>query len=202
MKIVMIRHGMTAGNRKRCFIGSTDEDVCEEGRKKILAMQQAGLYPACEILFVSPMKRCLTTAGMIYPHQAYWTEPDLRECDFGLFEGKNHLELSEREEYRQWVSRGDTGVFPEGEAIASFKKRSVDAFLRCLRKAEQEKKTSAAFVVHGGTIMAVLEVLGEGQGNFYDFHVGNGEGYVMELQSGPEGEKLSVMEKIENNIEE
>ena len=41
----------------------------------------------------------------------------------------------------------------------------------------KENVESAAFVVHGGTIMAVLEQLAEEQKDFYHWQVENGGGY-------------------------
>ena len=42
MKIYLIRHGMTAGNREKRYVGChTDEDLCEEG----IAQIQSNEYP-------------------------------------------------------------------------------------------------------------------------------------------------------------
>ena len=35
MKIVLIRHGATAGNIKKRYIGTTDEDLCASGIESI-----------------------------------------------------------------------------------------------------------------------------------------------------------------------
>ena len=35
IKIWLIRHGMTAGNRQQRYVGTTDELLCEEGRQQI-----------------------------------------------------------------------------------------------------------------------------------------------------------------------
>ncbi|MDR4022422.1 MAG: phosphoglycerate mutase family protein, partial [Eubacteriales bacterium] len=35
MKIILIRHGKTAGNIKGRYIGKTDEPLCEEGINEI-----------------------------------------------------------------------------------------------------------------------------------------------------------------------
>ena len=36
IKIWLIRHGMTAGNREQRYVGTTDELLCEEGRQQII----------------------------------------------------------------------------------------------------------------------------------------------------------------------
>ncbi len=48
----------------------------------------AGEYPEADLVFVSPMRRCLETAEVLYPGQEPVVIEEFRECDFGLFEGK------------------------------------------------------------------------------------------------------------------
>ena len=47
-----------------------------------------------------------------------------------------------------------------------------------MNKGAAEKKRSIAFVVHGGTIMAALHRLAEGEHSFYDWPTGNGRGFL------------------------
>ena len=50
MKIYLIRHGMTAGNREKRYVGChTDEDLCEEG----IAQIQSNEYPRAEHVCMS-----------------------------------------------------------------------------------------------------------------------------------------------------
>ena len=90
MKIVLIRHGATAGNIEKRYIGITDEDLCASGIEGICNNIKAGYYPKVQAVFVSPMKRCRQTAKLIYPEYKQHIVPDFRECDFGIFEGKNY----------------------------------------------------------------------------------------------------------------
>ena len=129
MKIVLIRHGATKGNLEKRYIGRTDEDLCGEGIKKLKEYTCAGIYPPAQAVFSSPMKRCLSTAECIYPVQTPQIVWNFRECDFGLFEGKNYKELTGNPQYQQWIDSNGTLPFPGGEALTDFKKRSVRAFL-------------------------------------------------------------------------
>ena len=56
---------------------------------------------------------------------------------------------------------------------------AVRGMLRQVDRLCKENVESAAFVVHGGTIMAVLEQLAEDQKDFYHWQVENGGGYRM-----------------------
>ena len=111
MKINLIRHGQTSGNLESRYIGTTDEPLCSAGMKALSRRR----YPAHGVLICSPMKRCIQTAQAIYPGVKPMIMHELRECDFGAFEGKNYLELNGDPDY-QWkltVSRrGITGGIP------------------------------------------------------------------------------------------
>ena len=97
----------------------------------------------------------------------------LRETDFGRFEGKNADELSSDPAYQAWVDAMCLTPIPGGEAAADFKKRCCKAFAETI--AAVPDGMCAAFVVHGGVIMAVLESFAYPKRDFYAYHIGNGE---------------------------
>ena len=191
MEVIFIRHLPTPGNEKKQYIGRTDEDLSSgavssfrEKREKWLKNQEktdgkyALFYPPAEMIVASPMKRCVQTAELIYPGQKIAAEPELKECDFGRFEGKSYEELKDDPAYIAWLKSGGTLAFPEGEDQETFRRRCVEGIRRWLRKGIEEKKKSMAFVVHGGTIMAALHRLAEGEHDFYDWQTGNGRGFT------------------------
>lgn len=173
MKIYLIRHGKTAGNLEKRYIGITDEPLCAEGISEL----QKRNYPGCELVISSPMRRCTETARLIYPNKKIVICNDLAECDFGDFEGKNYLELSENSDYQKWIDSGGALPFPNGESPDDFKKRCVRGFDGAVKK--YADKNSIAFVVHGGTVMAIMERYGGNGKSFYDHQTGNGD--VIEL---------------------
>jgi alpha-ribazole phosphatase len=170
--INLIRHGKTSGNLEKRYIGRTDEPLCEAGLKELGNIA----YPDCELVVASPMKRCVQTANVIYPDKKIETYDELRECDFGDFEGKNHIELSKNADYRKWLENGGLGVFPNGENSDRFRERSISGFLKAIEDNKMLK--SISFVVHGGTIMSVLAKFAVPQKKFYDFMIENGHGFV------------------------
>lgn len=189
MEVIFIRHLPTPGNEKKQYIGRTDE-VLSSGavtsfhkkREMYLKSQKEGkyppFYPPAEMIVASPMKRCVQTAELIYPGQKIVTEPELRECDFGRFEGKTYEELKDDPAYIAWLESGGVLAFPEGEDQEAFRSRCAEGVRRRLQKGITEKKKSIAFVVHGGTIMAALHRLAEGEHDFYDWQTGNGRGFL------------------------
>ena len=186
-ELILIRHGKTTGNLLGRYIGSrTDEPLCDEGREGLAGKQ----LPEVERLYVSPMKRCVETAEILWPgfdQKKMQKVTDLRECDFGDFENKNYKELSGNGDYQAWIDSNGTLPFPNGESMDAFKSRCLEAFARIVEEvsgAEQEWIASgktgifrAGIVVHGGTIMAILEQYGYPKAAYFDYQVKNGCGY-------------------------
>ncbi|MGN1416082.1 MAG: histidine phosphatase family protein [Oscillospiraceae bacterium] len=186
MRIIFIRHGSTPGNAEKRYIGRTDEPLSAEGISYIVRKK----YPPADIVVTSPMRRCVETAHIIYPDIVPVICGELRECDFGDFEGKNYHELSGNAAYQQWIDSGGEGCFPNGEAPADFRRRCVEGFLR--RVKDFGENDAAAFVVHGGTIMSVLSELAEPKRSYYDCNRDNGCGCVTEW----DGSRLIITEEI------
>lgn len=186
MKIIFIRHGKTAGNLEKRYIGVTDEPLCKEGISELKSIS----YPDCHIVISSPMKRCLQTAEIIYPNKKIIIRNDLKECDFGDFEGRNYLDLSGNADYQRWIDSGGTMTFPNGECPSDFKRRCIAEFDKTV--SEYAENTVIAFVVHGGTIMSILAKYAYPKGGYYDFQVQNAHEYITEF----DGKKIIISEKI------
>lgn len=170
----LIRHGATRGNEKKRYIGAlTDEPLSPAGREELRFAD----YARCGLLFVSPMRRCIQTAELLFPGQKQILVEELRECRFGSFENKNARELAGDSAYQAWIDSGGTLPFPGGESREEFARRNIRGFLRAVDEVISQRAKSAAFVVHGGTIMNVLEAFGVPRQEFYAYHTENGCGY-------------------------
>ena len=180
-KILLIRHGATAGNLEKRYIGSrSDEPLCEIGVAQIEKLREQNLH--ADIVFSSPMRRARETAQLLFPQQNPMEVENFRETDFGIFEGKTAAELAENAAYQSWVDSFCTGPIPEGESVEAFKARCCKAFQEAASAVPEEK--TAAFVVHGGVIMAILERFARPQRSFYDYYIGNGGCVSCSLENG------------------
>lgn len=177
-QIYLIRHAMTAGNEQKRYIGRTDEPLSTAGRESLLSRAA----PRADIVAVSPMLRCRESAHILYPDRAQTVVDDFRECDFGDFENKNYQELGSDPAYQAWVDSNGTLPFPNGESSQAFRARCAAAFAKfCAGLQEGE---SAALIVHGGTIMAILEAYAVQKRDFYDWHTENGQGFSAVWENG------------------
>lgn len=184
MRIMLIRHFQTPGNLERRYVGRTDEPLLEnEGlvrlaEEKRACFQRRGMP---DRVIASPMRRCIQTAELIFPGAAPVLCAEMRECDFGLFEGKNYEELKELAAYQEWLDSRGTIPFPDGEGHEAFRTRCVKGFENMVSELAAAGSRTAAMVVHGGTIMAVLSGFGPDGSGFYDWQVENGGGFLVSL---------------------
>ena len=190
MEMILIRHLATAGNEKRQYIGRTDEPLSQHAKASY--RKAPFYYTDVSQVIVSPMRRCIETAELLYPGKRLHIQKLLKECDFGEFEGKSYEELKEDSRYIRWLASNGTLPFPKGESQEVFRKRCVQGFkssIETLLIGNEVKK--AAFVVHGGTIMAILSALDEKERGFYAWQAANGKGYraILEEKKFREGKR-------------
>ena len=186
MEILLFRHGLTAGNLKKRYVGRTDEPLCEQGIAEISDVT----VPQCDVLIVSPMLRCKQTASILFPKQKQNVCSEFRECDFGKFEGRNYMELSNDPEYQRWVDSHAKLPFPGGESRKEFRTSVNAAFEMMISR--NCNADSIAFVVHGGTIMSIMGKFGVLEDEYYLWRIPNGHGILTQLKNG----RLVVREYI------
>lgn len=190
LSLVFLRHGKTAGNLQKRYIGVTDESLCSEGREELLYKPPLSTPSS---LYASPMKRCIETAAILFPHLSPRLIPDFRECNFGDFEGKNYDELNGSAAYQRFIDTMGAEI-PGGEPVSLFRERCCQGFLTVVNRMCQENCPDAAIICHGGTIMAVMERFEKQKRGFYGYQVSNGCGYLANYDT--KGETLSILREI------
>lgn len=174
--LTMIRHGMTHGNEVGRYIGcGSDEHLSDKGIMCITKKQ----YPKADIIISSPMIRCVETANIIYAGRDIHVINELKEIDFGEFEGKNYEELKYDERYIRWIDGRGIYPPPKGEKKEDFVNRSVngyDKMINYIKKTGENIDSDIlriSLCVHGGTIMAITSHLTGC--DYYDYQIKNGE---------------------------
>ena len=130
MLIVLLRHGETAYNAQRRYQGKSDIPLSARGRARLRA---ADFAP--DVAFVTALCRTAQTAAAVFPGARQAVEADLREMDFGDFEGKTYGELKDDPAYRAWLASGGEAACPNGEGKAAFCARVCRAFERLVDEA-------------------------------------------------------------------
>jgi len=175
MEIILLRHGRTAGNTEKRYIGGrTDEPLCEEG---IEAARSAGVFHDVKKVYISPMLRVRQTAELLFPEAELTVLDDLREMDFGVFEGRSPDEMEDDPVYRRWVDNMCLGLCPGGEDLDDFKDRVNGAFLSALAEELTSGADRLVILAHGGTIMSILNRYAFPDMGYYAWYAENCRGW-------------------------
>lgn len=159
-RIVLVRHGETVGESSIRYYGATDVPLSELGRRQARAARLALPGDAWGLVFSSPLARAWESARIVHPRSPVRLLDDLREIDFGDWEGLSAEEIRVRDpvRYEDWRQRRPGFEFPGGERRADFETRvgrAADAMLT-------SGVSSALVVVHKGVIRSLArQVAGE-----------------------------------------
>ena len=157
-KLHLIRHGLTRGNLEGLYVGGgTDLPLCDEGRHDLEVFKSRFVYPAPDTVFTSPLARAVETADLLFPAASHrLVVPQLREANFGVFEGRKMEELVKDPEFARWMDP-TSGFVPEGaEPTMEFHARCAETLHKLLEYMIRSEVTEAACVTHGGVIMSML----------------------------------------------
>lgn len=199
MELTLIRHFPTQGNLEKKYVGRTDEPLAEDYLMDNI-WKYRGRYEPKDRLVSSPMVRCQQTAKVLFPGQKLWLCEEIRETDFGIFEGKDYEMLKDTLEYQSWLESNGEGAIPQGESRADFLVRcrqGLEVILQDMRDAGDQ---SAAIVTHGGVIMALMSSYDREGLDFYEWQVKNGCGFSLHIDEEKwfSGEKyFDRIQKIE-----
>lgn len=185
MRLRLIRHGLTALGELGKYQGRLDAGLSEGGRARLRQAEQSPRQ-----VYVSPALRARETAAILFPDALQLVVPDLREMDFGAFEGRSWREMEDDPAYRAWVDGNCEGRCPGGEDRAGFSAR-VCAALQAILDAESGG-AEAVVVAHGGTQMAALEKWGAPRVEYYRAQTACGCGWLLDW----DGRALRILEKI------
>lgn len=187
IRLRLIRHGQTPGNRAHRYVGRTDEGILPEERTRLRAMA-ADTAEQPSLLFCSPARRCRETAECLFDTAASETVivPEFMEMDFGAFEYMTWQEIdrdpdpAHRLAYQHYIDSGGESAFPGGEAKANFTARVCRGFeekvlprLRALQHGAPPGEV--VILAHGGTLMALMEQYALPHRSYFDWHIAPGE---------------------------
>ena len=194
MELILMRHGTTQGNLERRFIGTLDVPLLPQGEE--LARRVGATLPAVEHIYRSPLQRCRRTAELLWPGVEMTVVDELRESDFGPFEGKNHEELKDDPLYQAWLGMGDRPNFaamPVGESAQQVTDRVSIGLEKTAADAARRGFGRVGVVAHGGALMALLAKYGRPERDYYGWMCPNCGGFRAELN--PDTLELTILEE-------
>ena len=150
----LLRHGeVTSKNR---FCGSSDVALTPHGQHQMSTTLKANHANWAQIIS-SPLIRCLDVA-QAYSNEhdiSLHTDADIKEMDFGAWEGLSSKEVYEQapEALEQFWQAPMKHSPPQGEALAAFQSRVLKAFEHHIR---QHVGSQLLFITHGGVIRVIL----------------------------------------------
>ena len=159
-RIYLVRHGATELTAEDRFAGSTEVPLSDEGRAQVSALAERLRCDRLDAVYASPMQRTMETARIIAaPHGLEpQPEPNLREIDYGHWEGhtRDEVEAAFSDEYNAWQEDPLT-VAPEGG------ESGIDVLARALpvmrRIVQHHRHRAVLMVSHKGTNRLLISSL-------------------------------------------
>lgn len=186
MKLLLVRHGQTLWNHTARYQGHSDIELSDTGRTqaKLLAGRLAN--EEIQAVYASDLKRALETASIIAePHGlAVQALPELRELNFGAWEGLTFEEIKTRysDIADNWHASPGLVRIPEGESFQELTVRANSAVASLIKKHDP---ATIAVVTHGGTIRAIIcALLGIDLNNLFRIRQDNGALNVIDYYDG------------------
>lgn len=139
--VVLVRHGETEWSRARRHTGRTDLELTATGEAQAGALRPLLARQPPDVVLCSPLRRARRTAELA-ALTPYEVDDDLREWDYGDFEGLTSAEIARSVPgWSIW-----DGPWPGGETAAQVTARVDRAVQRILREPAGAR---VAVVAHG-----------------------------------------------------
>jgi broad specificity phosphatase PhoE len=154
-ELIFIRHGETdlAGT----FCGHSDPPINDRGQIQVEELISRLSSEPLDAIHSSDLRRAVDTAAFLT--QAFGvpctTTQNLREIDFGDWEGLTWAEIEGRDQdyARRWIESYPNLPAPKGETFAAFECRILREVANLFRFSADKR---LAVVTHGGVMQLVL----------------------------------------------
>ncbi|MEV0171864.1 histidine phosphatase family protein [Streptomyces sp. NPDC050803] len=132
--LLLARHGQTVWHAENRYAGISDIPLTDTGRQQADALGRWAAAHPVDAIWTSPLSRAVATAAPaaralgLTPHQ----DPDLRECDFGVLEGRTLTEFEKEDPTAAQAFRTDpvNHPFPHSEDPTAAAARGATALHR------------------------------------------------------------------------
>lgn len=150
-QLILVRHGETLHNAAGIAQGWQDSELSDKGRSQVQKLAKRLASYGVDTLYSSPLNRARATAQAISDEIGLPITilDDLREMNYGAWEGKNFLEVRKNDEaiFKRWIAEDDFPC-PEGES-------HQDVLARMKRAFEAVSTAARPVIVAHGTAIRV-----------------------------------------------
>ncbi|WP_121609984.1 histidine phosphatase family protein [Mesobacillus foraminis] len=172
--VSLFRHGLTEENKRRAYLGWSDSPLCPEAKKELKLEK-----PDFDLVISSDLGRCLETADILFPDSRAEVMKELREMDFGQWEGKTYGELKDDSHYQSWLNDFLTVHPPGGESFTQFACRTEEGWRRISARILDHDARKTAVITHGGVIRHLLSQLAPVKREFWEWSIPHDRGYEL-----------------------
>lgn len=200
-RISILRHGITEANENGVYIGKTDYPLSEAGREALQDKYDQLEYPKVQRVYSSPLERAIQSAEILFPDREIVIVDDLREMDFGVFEGLCVDDLIKLDSYKKWLKGGLDNPPPNGESLRSMMLRCYSALNLIIMDMMKEGLTHTGVVTHSGILMNMMSCFGLPKMKPMEFACEPGEGYeiLVSAMLWQNGNTFEILGKIPGN---
>lgn len=200
-RISILRHGITEANENGVYIGKTDYPLSEAGREALQDKFDQLEYPKVQRVYSSPLERAIQSAEILFPDREIVIVDDLREMDFGVFEGLCVDDLIKLDSYKKWLKGGLDNPPPNGESLRSMMLRCYSALNLIIMDMMKEGLTHTGVVTHSGILMNMMSCFGLPKMKPMEFACEPGEGYeiLVSAMLWQNGNTFEILGKIPGN---
>jgi len=145
-QVWLVRHGETEWARLGRHTGRTDIPLTDAGREQARAVARRLAGVRFALALTSPVSRAAETAALAGYGDVAAVDPDLREWNYGAFEGRTTVDI--RKDVPGWSIW--TGPWPDGESVEQVGSRA-DRVVARIRAADGD-----AVVFSHGHVLRVL----------------------------------------------
>lgn len=194
--VYLFRHGLTKGNLNAQYIGHTDYPLTTFGIDELKKIKRQHDYPEVDAVFVSPLKRAMQSADIMYPKNNKIVIDNFIEYNFGEFEECTAEDLKDDEDFKYWL-HGDIHARPPfGESNAEFVQRICKAFEQVVNGCIASGTEKIAIVSHAGVLMTILSCYGLPEAPMAHWQMDAGYGFKLRITPSlwMQGNKLEVVD--------
>ena len=178
MKLTLIRHGITHGNKYCLYYGATDLPLLEEGIAELRQRKLTHIYPEAPLYYTSPLQRTQQTLRELYGEVPFTVVEGFREMNFGDFEMRTVEDLKQDPAFLAWSDSMSEACCPNGESFAGVQRRALAAMAPILAAGED-----AVCVIHGGVIACMMFHWFPGKA-FEEWMLHPGTGWQVTVENG------------------